>query len=67
MCHTRGPILQQIQDVCFLGESLQIAMAVFDVVVFVMQIKYFNVYISKPETHTINITDQKAMNALDFS
>jgi hypothetical protein len=47
MCHTHGPIPQQIQDVCFLGESLQIAMAVFDVVVFVMQIKYFNVYISK--------------------
>jgi hypothetical protein len=38
MCHTRGLILQQIQDVWFLGESLQIAMAVFDVIVFVTQI-----------------------------
>lgn len=38
MCETHGPTMQKIQDVRFLSESSQIAMAVFDGIALVMQI-----------------------------
>lgn len=65
MCHNVVLFYNRYKMFVSWAKSLQIAMTVFDVMVFVTQILFY-VYISKTNIHTTSVTDQKAMNALFF-